>query len=184
MIDVALWNRGQEPRYKAIPRHRTRSVCYYERGGAGPDGAIGLVCEQPVHAQVEELLVLGGDVPVGRGVGPAPQLGGQERVLATERVNVHQQPGAMSAPDEAGRPARAAVGLERHHVVLRGPHPVGVAGDPAQARRIGGYLERAQQLDERQPGAAVEALQAVGLEGLDEHARAAPVQVVAPQRAQ
>jgi Potential Queuosine, Q, salvage protein family len=28
VIDVALWNRGQEPRYKAIPRHRTRSVFY------------------------------------------------------------------------------------------------------------------------------------------------------------
>ena len=28
VIDVALWNRGQEPRYKAIPRHRTRSVYY------------------------------------------------------------------------------------------------------------------------------------------------------------
>ena len=28
VLDVALWNRGQEPRYKAIPRHRTRSVYY------------------------------------------------------------------------------------------------------------------------------------------------------------
>jgi len=27
-LDVALWNRGQEPRYKAIPRHRTRTVFY------------------------------------------------------------------------------------------------------------------------------------------------------------
>ena len=27
-LDVMLWNRGQEPRYKAIPRHRTRTVFY------------------------------------------------------------------------------------------------------------------------------------------------------------
>jgi putative queuosine salvage protein len=27
-LDVALWNRGQQPRYKARPRHRTRSVFY------------------------------------------------------------------------------------------------------------------------------------------------------------
>jgi hypothetical protein len=27
-LDVMLWNRGQEPRYKAIPRHRTRTVYY------------------------------------------------------------------------------------------------------------------------------------------------------------
>jgi hypothetical protein len=28
LLDVALWNRGQRPEYKAIPRHRTRSVYY------------------------------------------------------------------------------------------------------------------------------------------------------------
>jgi hypothetical protein len=28
LIDTALWNRGQEPRYKAVPRHRTRTVFY------------------------------------------------------------------------------------------------------------------------------------------------------------
>jgi hypothetical protein len=28
MLDVWLWNRGQEPRYKAFPRHRTRTVYY------------------------------------------------------------------------------------------------------------------------------------------------------------
>ena len=28
MLDVMLWNRGQEPRYKARPRHRTRTVFY------------------------------------------------------------------------------------------------------------------------------------------------------------
>jgi hypothetical protein len=28
MLDVRLWNRGQAPEYKAIPRHRTRSVYY------------------------------------------------------------------------------------------------------------------------------------------------------------
>src|SRR5215210_3373292 len=28
MLDVWLWNRGQEPRYKALPRHRTRTVYY------------------------------------------------------------------------------------------------------------------------------------------------------------
>ncbi len=28
MLDVQLWNRGQEPRYKAVPRHRTRTVYY------------------------------------------------------------------------------------------------------------------------------------------------------------
>ena len=28
VIDVRLWNRGQEPRYKAIPRHRTRTTNY------------------------------------------------------------------------------------------------------------------------------------------------------------
>ena len=27
-LDVALWNRGQEPRYREQPRHRTRSVYY------------------------------------------------------------------------------------------------------------------------------------------------------------
>jgi hypothetical protein len=27
-IDVALWNRGQAPEYKAVPRHRTRTVYY------------------------------------------------------------------------------------------------------------------------------------------------------------
>ncbi|UCH28037.1 MAG: queuosine salvage family protein [Trueperaceae bacterium] len=27
-IDIALWNRGQEPRYKRLPRHRTRTVFY------------------------------------------------------------------------------------------------------------------------------------------------------------
>jgi hypothetical protein len=28
ILDVTLWNRGQGPEYKAIPRHRTRSVFY------------------------------------------------------------------------------------------------------------------------------------------------------------
>jgi hypothetical protein len=28
MIDTALWNRGQAPRYKSVPRHRTRTVFY------------------------------------------------------------------------------------------------------------------------------------------------------------
>ena len=28
MLDVWLWNRGQGPRYKALPRHRTRTVFY------------------------------------------------------------------------------------------------------------------------------------------------------------
>jgi hypothetical protein len=28
VLDVALWNRGQAPEYKAMPRHRTRSVFY------------------------------------------------------------------------------------------------------------------------------------------------------------
>lgn len=28
VLDVMLWNRGQAPEYKAIPRHRTRSVYY------------------------------------------------------------------------------------------------------------------------------------------------------------
>jgi Potential Queuosine, Q, salvage protein family len=28
VLDVWLWNRGQEPRYKATPRHRTRTVYY------------------------------------------------------------------------------------------------------------------------------------------------------------
>ena len=27
-LDIRLWNAGQEPRYKAVPRHRTRSVYY------------------------------------------------------------------------------------------------------------------------------------------------------------
>ena len=27
-LDVLLWNRGQEPKYKAVPRHRTRTVFY------------------------------------------------------------------------------------------------------------------------------------------------------------
>ncbi|MEA2364803.1 MAG: hypothetical protein QOI32_315, partial [Thermoleophilaceae bacterium] len=27
-IDVALWSRGQAPSYKAVPRHRTRTVFY------------------------------------------------------------------------------------------------------------------------------------------------------------
>jgi hypothetical protein len=28
ILDTWLWNRGQEPRYKAIPRHRTRTTAY------------------------------------------------------------------------------------------------------------------------------------------------------------
>ena len=28
VLDVWLWNRGQQPRYKAVPRHRTRTVFY------------------------------------------------------------------------------------------------------------------------------------------------------------
>jgi Potential Queuosine, Q, salvage protein family len=28
VLDIALWNRGQGPEYKAVPRHRTRSVYY------------------------------------------------------------------------------------------------------------------------------------------------------------
>jgi hypothetical protein len=28
ILDIWLWNRGQEPRYKALPRHRTRTVFY------------------------------------------------------------------------------------------------------------------------------------------------------------
>ena len=28
VLDVMLWNRGQQPRYKALPRHRTRTVFY------------------------------------------------------------------------------------------------------------------------------------------------------------
>jgi hypothetical protein len=27
-IDYVLWNRGQEPRYKASPRHRSRCTAY------------------------------------------------------------------------------------------------------------------------------------------------------------
>jgi hypothetical protein len=27
-LDTWLWDRGQEPRYKALPRHRTRTVFY------------------------------------------------------------------------------------------------------------------------------------------------------------
>jgi hypothetical protein len=27
-IDYLLWNRGQRPHYKALPRHRTRTVFY------------------------------------------------------------------------------------------------------------------------------------------------------------
>ena len=27
-LDTALWNRGQAPEYKAVPRHRTRTVYY------------------------------------------------------------------------------------------------------------------------------------------------------------
>jgi hypothetical protein len=28
LLDTWLWNRGQAPEYKAIPRHRTRTVYY------------------------------------------------------------------------------------------------------------------------------------------------------------
>jgi len=28
VLDTWLWNRGQEPRYKAVPRHRCRTVFY------------------------------------------------------------------------------------------------------------------------------------------------------------
>jgi len=28
VLDTSLWNRGQEPRYKAVPRHRCRTVYY------------------------------------------------------------------------------------------------------------------------------------------------------------
>ncbi|HEV7769626.1 MAG TPA: hypothetical protein VGO66_03090 [Solirubrobacterales bacterium] len=27
-VDAALWNRGREPRYKAIPRPRSRNTAY------------------------------------------------------------------------------------------------------------------------------------------------------------
>jgi hypothetical protein len=27
-VDAVLWQRGQEPRYKASPRHRTRCIAY------------------------------------------------------------------------------------------------------------------------------------------------------------
>ena len=27
-LDAWLWNRGQQPRYKELPRHRTRTVFY------------------------------------------------------------------------------------------------------------------------------------------------------------
>jgi hypothetical protein len=27
-LDYLLWNRGQQPEYKAVPRHRTRGVFY------------------------------------------------------------------------------------------------------------------------------------------------------------
>jgi hypothetical protein len=27
-VDNALWTRGQDPRYKAMPRHRCRTVYY------------------------------------------------------------------------------------------------------------------------------------------------------------
>ncbi|MBW2481469.1 MAG: hypothetical protein JRF38_15890, partial [Deltaproteobacteria bacterium] len=27
-LDSFLWNRGQQPEYKAVPRHRTRCVFY------------------------------------------------------------------------------------------------------------------------------------------------------------
>jgi hypothetical protein len=28
IVDVWLWSRGQQPHYKALPRHRTRTVFY------------------------------------------------------------------------------------------------------------------------------------------------------------
>ncbi len=28
LLDTSLWNRGQAPRYKSVPRHRTRTVYY------------------------------------------------------------------------------------------------------------------------------------------------------------
>ena len=28
LVDFVLWNRGQQPRYKAVPRHRTRCPYY------------------------------------------------------------------------------------------------------------------------------------------------------------
>lgn len=28
LLDTALWNKGQAPRYKSVPRHRTRTVYY------------------------------------------------------------------------------------------------------------------------------------------------------------
>ena len=28
VLDMWLWSRGQAPRYKAVPRHRTRTVFY------------------------------------------------------------------------------------------------------------------------------------------------------------
>jgi hypothetical protein len=28
LVDTALWNKGQTPRYKSVPRHRTRTVFY------------------------------------------------------------------------------------------------------------------------------------------------------------
>ena len=131
VIDVALWNRGQAPRYKAIPRHRTRSdrllLARGRRGRVRLSGCLRTARPRPGRGTARTRRRCSRR-PRGRSLAAARWAG---RVLVTERVTVHRQPGAMSAPDEAGRPARAALGLERHHVVLRGPHPVGVAGDPA-----------------------------------------------------
>ena len=28
LMDIAMWTKGQAPKYKAVPRHRTRTVFY------------------------------------------------------------------------------------------------------------------------------------------------------------
>ena len=156
---------------------------------------VGVVGEQPVDPEREELLVLGERVAVGGGVGRRAQLEREERVLVAERVRVHDQAGAMGVADERGRRQRIAARVARDDVVLRRADAVGVAGDLPQPGRRGEVAVRArvaaddevvraarargEQLHERGVDPAVERLQVRDLERLHEHLRAAAVEVVA-----
>ena len=61
---------------------------------------VGVVGEEAVHALVEELADLRLEVADAGGIGRRAQLGGQERVLAPERVRVHQQARGVRVGDE------------------------------------------------------------------------------------
>jgi hypothetical protein len=75
---------------------------------AAGHGGVGVVGEQPVHAQAEEQAVLGRGVAGGAEVDRAgrialAEVGGREAVLVVEGPRVDQQAGPIGVADHAGR---------------------------------------------------------------------------------